>query len=40
MTAEDEKKIDVRKIRDLRALVSAFDELPSEADANEWDGAS
>lgn len=34
------KKIDARKVWDIRALDLAFDELPSEADANEWDAAS
>lgn len=33
------KKIDCRKVWDMRALDLAFDEL-TEGDANEWDGAS
>ncbi len=36
------KKIDCRKVWDIRALDLAFDDLPSEGDANPWDrpGAS
>jgi len=33
------KKIDARKIWDMRALDLAFDELPQETDANEWDAS-
>lgn len=33
------KKIDCRKVWDIRALDLAFDEL-TEGDANEWDNAS
>lgn len=31
------KKIDSRKIWDIRALDLAFDDLPEEGDAHEWD---
>lgn len=34
------KKIDARKIWDIRSLDLVFDELPQEGDANEWDDAS
>lgn len=34
------KNIDARKVWDMRALDLAFDELPGEGDANEWDVAS
>lgn len=33
------KKIDARKIFDLRELDLAFDELGGETDANEWDAS-
>jgi predicted DNA-binding transcriptional regulator AlpA len=34
------KKIDGRRIFDVRALDLAFDELPSVDDANPWDGGA
>lgn len=34
------KKIDARRIFDIRALDLAFDQLTDEGDANEWDDAS
>ena len=33
------KKIDCRKVWDMRALDLAFDELEGESDANEWDAS-
>lgn len=33
------KKLDARKIFDLRELDLAFDELEGETDANEWDAS-
>lgn len=33
------KKIDARRIFDVRALDLAFDELEGESDANEWDAS-
>lgn len=34
------KKIDARKVWDMRALDLAFDELTEEGSANPWDGGA